>query len=243
MEWLRLVAPSAAVLALFLGVGLLVQSIRQGRAIRRLEQRLAEGEGRASRASLERIAALQTRASVSSGASPGGGRTRVLVLGSVALVVVVLAGAGAWWMVGRDGGDGDPAAQATQPGTTTAKTTTSGEPPPDGTSVPAEVEPLQNKSQYEVSVLNASGVSQAAGGKVMPAVVAEGYTEGYVGDAFDGTTDLQKSIVMYTEGNEALGDALASDLGIDRAVPLSGITVDQVEGADAVVIVGLDLAG
>ena len=59
MEWLRLVAPSAAVLSLFLAVALIIQSIRHGRAIRRLEGRLEAGEGAASRASLERIAALQ----------------------------------------------------------------------------------------------------------------------------------------------------------------------------------------
>jgi hypothetical protein len=42
MDWLDLVVPSAAILALFGVVALMVVTIRQGRLIRRLEQRLAD---------------------------------------------------------------------------------------------------------------------------------------------------------------------------------------------------------
>lgn len=239
MEWLRLVAPSAAVLSLFLAVALIIQSVRHGRAIRRLEGRLEEGEGAASRASLERIAALQARSGTSSG-SLHAPKPRTLLIGLGILAAVLLAAAGTWWFLGRD--DTPATAQQSgsqeQPATTGATTA----PPPDGTSVPEDLPPLQNKSQYEVAVLNASGVSLAARDKVQPQVVAEGYTGGYIGDAPDGTSDLKTSIVMYTDGNKQLGFQLAEDLGVERAIPLEGLTEDQIEGADAVVIIGQDLA-
>ena len=240
MEWLRLLAPSAAVLALFLGIGLLVQSIRHGRAIRRLERRMADGEGAASRASLERIAALQARPGVSTGAAPSGpSRVRPILLGLGALVLVALVVGGGWWFLGR-GGDADGATP--QAADTPAATGTTTTPPPDGTSVPTELPPLQDKAQFEVAVFNASGVSRAAADKVLPTVEAEGYTGGLVDDAPDGTSDLQDSVVMYTEGNRRLGFQLAQDLGVERAIPLEGITEEQAGGADAVVLIGLDLA-
>jgi hypothetical protein len=239
MEWLRLLAPSAAVLSLFLAVALIVQSIRHGRAIRRLEGRIEEGDGAASRASLERIAALQARSGTSTGA-PRPPRTRMLVIGAAVLAAVLVVVAGTWWFLGRE--DEPATAQQTETNQqASAEGTTSG-PPPDGTSVPEDQPPLQNKSQYEIAVLNASGVSLAARDKVQPQVVAEGYTGGYIGDAPDGTSDLETSIVMYTDGNKQLGFQLAEDLGVERAIPLEGLTPDQIEGADAVVIIGQDLA-
>ena len=239
MEWLRLLAPSAAVLSLFLAVALIVQSIRHGRAIRRLEGRIEEGEGAATRASLERIAALQARSGTSSGLAHAPTRRTVLI-GAAVLAAVVVVAAGTWWFLGRDdepatAQNGETSQQAKPEGSSTG-------PPPDGTSVPEDQPPLQNKSQYEVAVLNASGVSLAAREKVQPQVVAEGYTGGYIGDAPDGTSDLETSIVMYTDGNKQLGFQLAEDLGVERAIPLEGVTVDQIEGADAVVIIGQDLA-
>jgi hypothetical protein len=239
MEWLRLLAPSAAVLALFLGIGLLVQSIRHGRAIRRLEQRIADGEGAASRASLERIAALQARPGVSTGAAPGRSRVRPILFGLGAVVLAALVVAGGWWFLGR--GDSDPAGPQAED--TPAATTTNANPPPDGTSVPTELPPLQDKAQFEVAVFNASGVSRAAADKVLPTVEAEGYIGGLVDDAPDGTSDLKESVVMYTDGNRRLGFQLAQDLGVERAIPLEGITEEQAGGADAVVLIGLDLAG
>ena len=239
MEWLRLLAPSAAVLALFLGIGLLVQSIRHGRAIRRLEQRIADGEGAASRASLERIAALQARSGVSTGAAPGRSRVRPILFGLGAVVLAALVVTGGWWFLGR----GDSVSAGPQAEDAPAATTTNANPPPDGTSVPTELPPLQDKAQFEVAVFNASGVSRAAADKVLPTVEAEGYIGGLVDDAPDGTSDLKQSVVMYTDGNRRLGFQLAQDLGVERAIPLEGITEEQAGGADAVVLIGLDLAG
>ena len=82
MAWLDLVTPSAAILGLFAAVGLIIVAIRQGRAIRRLEERLARQGEAATPAPLQRIAELQARQKVSSGdpepraAAADGGRDR-----------------------------------------------------------------------------------------------------------------------------------------------------------------------
>lgn len=239
MGWLELVVPAAAVLALFLGIALLVQSIRHGRAIRRLEERLAEQGDAATRASLERIVQLQARASTSTGAAPRGERNMrpILVGGAIALAVVVV-GAGAFWFMNR--GDGGDAAAQDAPA---AQTTQTQAPPDDGTTVPQELPPLDNKSQYSVAVFNASGVQGAARDKVRPAITAEGYADsGVTTDAPDGTSDLAVSVVMYSDGNKRVGQQLATDLGIERAIPIEGLTDEQTGGADAVVMIGQDLA-
>ncbi len=165
---------------------------------------------------------------------------RPLLLGVGALVLVALVvGRGMVGFLGR----GRRGGATPQAGDTPVATGTAADPPPDGTSVPTELPPLQDKAQFEVAVFNASGVSRAAADKVLPTVEAEGYTGGLVEDAPDGTSDLQESVVMYTDGNRRLGFQLAQDLGVERAIPLEGITEEQAGGADAVVLIGLDLAG
>lgn len=238
MGWLELVVPAAAVLALFLGIALLVQSIRHGRAIRRLEERLAEQGDAATRASLERIVQLQARASTSTGSAPRERNLRPLLLGGAIALLVVVIGAGAFWFLSR-GDDGDAAAQDTP----TTQTTRTQAPPDDGTTVPEELPPLENKSQYSVAVFNASGVQGAARERVRPAITAEGYADsGVTTDAPDGTSDLAVSVVMYSDGNKRVGQQLATDLGIERAIPIEGLTDEQTGGADAVVMIGQDLA-
>jgi hypothetical protein len=243
MEWLDLLAPSAAIVAVFAAIGLVVQSIRHGRAIRRLEERLAERGEAAVDAPLQRIAELQARAQVSAegGGTTGGHgvRTALGVLAAVALVAVALAGG--WFLFLRD--DGAPTASAD--GTTTAATTEAAPaaPPADESLVPAEVPPIADKSLYTVTVFNASGVSGAAANEIAPKVEAEGYTLGLVENPPDGTSDLRQSVVMYAEGRRQVGRNLAKDLGIERAGPIDGITTEQSGGADAVVLVGRDLAG
>ena len=237
MDWVELVAPSAAVLALLLVLAVIVQSFRHGRAIRKLEARLAEAGGAAEPASLERLAELSQRAAKESRAD----ERRIgwkPVLGFVAVVAVIGVGiAGAWWVLRGDDGS------ATQADTATTEEQTPQQ-QPDPAVVPVTPPPLeaQAKAAYEVSVLNASGVPLAAADRVMPLVVAQGYQRGTIGDAPDGTEDLAESFVMYADGEEALGFNLASDLGVDRAIPLDGVTPDQIGNADAVVMIGVDLA-
>lgn len=60
-KWLDLLTPSAAALAIVFAVALVIQSIRHGRALRRLEGRMAEREGAGARVSLDRLRELQQR--------------------------------------------------------------------------------------------------------------------------------------------------------------------------------------
>ena len=242
MEWLDLVVPSAAIFAVFLGIALLVQSIRHGRAIRRLEETLASSGNAASEAPLERVKELQTRMALDGEDGP---RNRNRTIGGIAVGVLLLAlvVGGAWLLFVRDGGSGDPSAEASPPAETTATTApteTTPPPAPDRGAV-GNPTPIADKSQFTVAIFNASGVNGAAANQVQPAVIAEGYQVGVIGDAPDGRTDLSRSVVMYPEGKRNVARNVASDLGITRAPPLDGITEDQLQGADVVVLIGTDI--
>ena len=259
MSDLDLLVPAIAVVALFGVVGLIVQSIRQGRAIRRVEDLLRESGGAASEASLDRIRQLQTRANVSSGVRRGTGPAITI---AALLGVAVLAG-GAWFALSggsddpsADGGD-SPAATAatttdttteTDPGTTTSETDageTNGEDEPsapsDG-SIPDEVLPLDNKAEVTVAIFNASGVQGAAGVKTRGLLEAQGYSIGTIGNSPDGTADLAQTQIMYGDGNENIAWNVARDLDVDLAVPLDGLTSGQLGAADVAILVGGDLA-
>lgn len=233
-----LIAPGAGILALFGVVGLIVTAIRQGMAIRRLEERLREGGVSAAEASLERLRALQARADISTGVPRGvGWRPGRAVIASA--LVVVLA-AGGWFALGRDGG-GSASADGSGTRTEPATTGTTSTPQPAGPSdrVPAEVPALPSKAQYTIAVLNASGIAGAAA-RLQGVLLSEGYSGGLVGDSPDGRTDLPRSVVMWASGRRDVGLNVAKDLGVTRARLLDGITPTQIEGADAVVLVGLD---
>jgi hypothetical protein len=240
MDWLDLLTPSAAVLALFIAVGLVVQSIRHGRAIKRLEQGLAQAGGVAVEASLERIQQLQARANISSGeAMPPSALLRRAGVIIAAVVAVLVIGGLTWAFFLRDGGGDDALAGN---GDDRTISTPSGPPtvPPDQSTVPDDLPPLENKSLYDVAVLNATEVSGLAGDVIGPRVENEGYTLGIVDDAPE---PLDTSVVMYAEGQKRVGQNVADDLGIAEATPLDGISVEQIGGADAVVLAGQDLAG
>lgn len=244
-KWLDLLTPSAAALSLLLVIALVVQAIRHGRAVRRLESRLADREGAAARVSLDRLAQLQRRASTSSTVStprregprlPGLGN-----LAAVAVVLVLVAGT-TWYLFIRDGGS-DSAAQPTDTPTvvtSTAPPETVGTTPDD--KVPVNPEPLpQPKSAYTILVLNGSGVTGAAARIVNPEVQRFGWTTAQPGNA--PTSDEPTAYVMYLPGKEAVADNVAKDLAITTRVPLDGpgLGVDTAD-VDAIVIIGKDLA-
>lgn len=241
VEWLDLVAPSAAILALFAAVGLVVQSIRQGRAIRRLEDRLAQGGGAAVEAPLERIQQLQSRAAVSSGEGrrlPRASLRTVLVSAAV-VGAVALAGAGAYLALSRDG-DGEAAA-----GPTATLEGDAGQPtvPADPGTVPADPAPVPNPGIFQVAVFNASGAAGVAAAEAQR-LRTEGWQvpDTLVDNEPNGRTDLAVSVVQWNEGGRDAANAVAQDLGVDDASPLDGYTDEQVGGADVLVIVGQDLA-
>ncbi|MGB1803333.1 MAG: LytR C-terminal domain-containing protein, partial [Miltoncostaeaceae bacterium] len=160
---------------------------------------------------------------------------RGLVLGAIAIVVIGLLGAGGWYLFIRDDGSaGTPTtAQSTTQASTGTTTTDSG-------IVPEDVPPLANKAAYTVAVLNASNVTGAAANKVAPRVQADGYTLGVVDNASE--QGLTESQVQYVKGRKEVGWNLAKDLGITRAVAVDSLAQGRIGTADAVVIVGTDLA-
>jgi len=240
VEWLDLVVPTVAILAAFAAIGLIVTAIRQGRAIRRLEERLAKSGDAAADAPLQRIADLQARHATSSKGAPSMERQLRIgaVVGVCALILFALVG-GIWYLFIRD--DGGSASAGTTTPAQTQQASTPATPPPDQAAVPDAV-PQIDKSQYSVAVFNASGIDGVAGDDVAPALENEGYQVPLVANPPDGDTDRQRSVVMYTKGNRKAAQNVAKDLGVTRAPPLDGYTDEQVGDADVVVLVGMDIA-
>lgn len=247
-KWLDLLTPSAAALSLLLAIALVVQVIRHGRSVRRLESRLAEREGAAARVSLDRLSQLQRRAGTSTGLlEPKRTREspRLPPLGNLAAIVGVLAvvaGTG-WYLFGR--GD-DPATGGTGTATSarttiTTPTTTQPKPPSANTEIPATAPNLeQSKSAYRVLVLNGSGVPKAAA-NLVPVVETFGWATAPPDNA--SASDVRVSFVMYMPGKEAVADNLAIDLAITKKQPVDGVTITQdISDVDAIVIIGQDLA-
>lgn len=240
----------ALAIAMVLMIAVVVVIILQTRRIARLEAMLAERGEAATDAPLRRIAELQARNEAASGTSSAAALRPLLAVGAIVLVVALAVGGG-WFLLGG-GGDGgaspDPGAQAQ--GTTETETDEDpGEDPPDepadpleATMVPDEVPPLTDTSAYTVLVYNASGVSGAAGDGVAPRLETEGFNLLQPAN-YPTAENLDLSVVMYNgQENQEAAWNVADVLGIRRAPPLEGLTVDQVQGADVIVVVGLDLA-
>ena len=295
MDAVDIIILAAAGVGLAAFVVLAVIILRQGRALKELEERIGPPVPPAAAPSLERVRAVRAQASTvaeapaepaaaaapasapddgSSGVAAGPdpaqprqtarqvaaakaaekearrsrGRSdgpatddadesagRGLVLGAIAIVVIGLLGAGGWYLFIRDDGSaGTPTtAQSTTQASTGTTTTDSG-------IVPEDVPPLANKAAYTVAVLNASNVTGAAANKVAPRVQADGYTLGVVDNA--SKQGLTESQVQYVKGRKEVGWNLAKDLGITRAVEVDSLAQGRIGTADAVVIVGTDLA-
>jgi hypothetical protein len=242
MEWVDLVAPAAAIFSVFVVVGLVVVAIRQGRAIRRLEERLARNGDAAVEASLQRIAELQSRNQTSSGMPSLRGQLRLgAALAVTALVLVAVAG-GVWYLFVRDDGGGSASANTPSATTEASKTTANPPKPVDTTLVPANVPPIDSPSLYSVAVFNASGVTGAASNVIAPKIELEGYSVPVVDNPPDGASDRRESVVMWSKGNKKVAWNIAKLLGIRRAPPIDGYTPDQVGDADVVVLIGQDIA-
>lgn len=241
MEWVDLVAPSAAILSLFAVVALVIVAFRQSRQIRRLEERLERTGESAVEAPLQRIAELQARNQVSEGRPSREGQMRTL--GAIALGALVLVAAigGVWYLFVRDDGGQSSAAADTPAATTSATGQTAPNPPDpvDTTLVPDEVPPVDDQTLYTVAVFNASGIQGAAGEVVAPRLQNEGWTTGTIDNA---PTTLEESVVMFTGGKRRVAWNVADDLGITRAPPIDGFSSEDIGDADVVVLVGLDLA-
>lgn len=227
-KWLDLLTPSAAAVAILIALAMVVVTIRQGRAIKRLEQRVADDDGAAARISLERLESLQRRA-----AAPG--RFNPATVLATVLGVAVIATAGWYFFLKED----TTSISSTTPGTTTKTGPKKiGEirtvPDPN----PAPLTP--SKGAYTILVLNGSGVAGAAGQGVAPIVRSFGYLTAPPDNA---TGSFATSVVVLLPGKDNVADNIAKDLGIKRLMGPDGIDLTgKIDGIDAVVIVGKDLA-
>ena len=236
MDWLDILVPGTAILALFGVVALMIQSIRLRRTVRRLEER-GGGRDQAVEVSLRRLQELQARGGRSLPVAAVERPHRALAAGGIAVVLLAAAAAGVWYFALRDEGAEAAARTASRP----AATTTRRQPAPDRSGrVPANPPPLDNKAAYTVAVYNASGVTGAARDKIAPKLTLAGYALGTIDNAQ--AQDPSTSVVMWAKGKRLVGWNVAKDLGIRKATPLDGFDDGQTGGADAVVIVGLDLA-
>lgn len=228
-KWLDLLTPPAAAVAILVALALLVVNIRQGRAIRRLEDRVADTDGAAARVSLDRLQALGKRARTSTSVRPAP------VIGVVVAALVLIAAG--WFMFGSDS-DSESAGSGTttssSDGTTIDQIRTAPDPNPEA------LEP--SKAAFKILVLNGSGVSGAAGSGVNPVVASMGYA---IAQADNATrNDFDQSVVVELPGKETVADNIAKDLGITRLMSQDGVVPPgyDLTGIDAIVIVGKDLA-
>lgn len=235
----------AIAVACVLMVAVVVVVLLQARRINRLERALAERGDGADDASLRRIAELQARQEASEGIRGPAPSLRTALTVGAGVLVLLLAMGGVWlFATGGDDGGGADAASATTAGSSTgtapARPTTS---PVSATALPASIPPLEDTSQFTVKVYNASGVAGAAGDGIVPRLDTEGYDMLVADNYPNDETGLARSVVMYNgKKNQAAAWNIADVLGVKRAPPLEGLTVDQIGGADVVVVVGLDLA-
>lgn len=220
---------------------------RLGRRISRLERRLAErGEG-AEEASLRRIAELAAQAEGAAGVVSSRRALRPALIITGVVVVLAVAG-GAVWTLALGGSDDQPQAKGqgnerpTTEGTDTSGATTTGT-ATSASAVPAEVPPVIDPSQYNIAVLNGTEIPGAAGDGVAPLLEAEGYTIPLLDDVSSDQKGMDTSVVMWNgDDNRQMAQRIATDLGVTRATELEGLLPENIADADAVVVVGLDLA-
>ncbi len=222
MEWLDLVVPSAAILALFGVVALVVLAIRQGRAIRRLEERLARSGDAAVDAPLQRIAELQARQRVSQGGSRRASSAPRAWWPWSAIALFAAIG-GVWYLFVKDGSSASASSDTpAQPaGASNGSPTTTVPKPVDSTLVPTDPPVLADKSAFTVAVFNASGVSGAAADVIAPQLTNEGWTVSKVDNPPDGETGRTQSVVMYAKGKQDVAQNVAKTLG-HQARPSAG---------------------
>jgi len=216
-------------------IGLGMVAWRRQAAIKTLDAREAAGIGRSAPVATDRGLALRGRQSTSQGdlPRPAGSGSRAGII-TAFIAVLLIGGFAGWWFVLR-GGSGSSGTQAVQ------SQSANGPLGPDpAAAVPADPPAIQDKAAYTVAVLNASGVTGAAGTTVGPKVETAGYRLGEVGDA--STEDVMTSSVMWAPGKQAVAQNVAKDLGITQAPPLDGISDAKIGEADVVVVVGKDLA-
>ena len=250
MSWLNLLTPSAAVIAIFLGLALVVQSFRHGRAIRRLEQQIAAAGLAAYDPTLDRLKVLTGL----SEDARAGSRVRGLMTRRNAIVAAVVVGvlvaAGVAWALMRGSGSSVPGKTASS-GTTTHHVTTQTRPATTSTSTTsttsacANATPIGNPTTVTVSLYNGSGVSGAAGKVISPKLSAIGYAIGTVANAPSGISGAALSQIEYvSRSNLDAACSVATVLGVPatQVAPLTLLPAAQAAPSQVVVLIGKDIA-
>ena len=252
MSWLNLLTPSAAIIAIFLAVALVIQSIRQGRQIRRLEQQIKAAGIAAYDPTLERLKELSGLSESPSGkptrSGTGTANRRPLIVAGIAVGVIILAGI-AWALIGSGGSSSSSAAttgaktDTTASRTQTASTQTT-QTATTAASACANVASVASPSAITVSVLNGSGVTGAARNVIGPKVTSVGYTLGAVGDTPTPTIVTTSTVQYVGKADIPAACSIATALGVDPAhvTKLTVIPAGQAGNAGVVVVVGKDLA-
>lgn len=162
-------------------------------------------------------------------------RTAMFVaVGVAAVELLLLIVVGGALLAKPDHGPNRTAAarKATTPANATKAKATAGK-ASAGKAAPAAAE--LPRRRVSVLVLNGNG-RQGAAAAAASRVSRRGYRIGGVANA--PSTDFTRSLVMYRRGFEGEGRRLARDLGIRIVGPLDGIRPGQLQGAQAVVVVG-----
>jgi hypothetical protein len=158
-------------------------------------------------------------------------RTAALVVAAVAaleLVLLVMIGGA---LLAKPHAAAHKRATASKPAATktTAKTTAAR--PAKPKAVAAELP----RRKVKVVVLNGNG-RQGAAAAAASRVSRKGYRIGVVANA--PSQDYVTSLVMYRRGFEGEAQRLARDLGVEVVSPLDGVRPSQLQGAQAVLILG-----
>jgi hypothetical protein len=244
VSWLNLLTPSAAIIAIFLAVALVVQSIRHGRQIRRIEQQISSAGLASYDPTLDRLKELSGLSERPNDVGPKGpppGR-RPLVIAGIVVGAIIVAGI-IWALVG--GGSSSSSSASTGTATThTSVTQTTTHTATTSALLCANVAPVASPAAVTVSVYNGSGVAGAARNTVGPKITGVGYTLGTVGNAPGATVSTTSSIQYVTKADIPAACSIATALGVapTHVRSLTVVTPAQAGASGVVVLVGKDIA-
>jgi hypothetical protein len=255
VSWFNLLTPSAAVLAIFLAIALVIQSFRHGRRIRRLEQQIASAGLTAYDPALERLKAISGLSEKKQRSGTGDDahapiasrRTQIIVAAVVGALIV--AGV-AWAVVSRNSSTAAKRGASAKSTTTTThratRTGTTGSTTTHAvTASCATAAPVASPSSVNVAVYNGSGVPGAAGNVIGPKLTSVGYSVGTIGNAPSGVSGAAVSSVQYvTRADLDAACSVATALGVAPAhvTALTLMPASQAGNAGVVVLVGRDIA-
>ena len=158
-------------------------------------------------------------------------RTAALVVAAVAAVELVLLVMIGGALLAKPHAAAHKRATASKPAPTTTAATTTAAAPAKPKAVAAELP----RRKVKVVVLNGNG-RQGAAAAAASRVSRKGYRIGVVANA--PSQDYVTSLVMYRRGFEGEAQRLARDLGVKVVSPLDGVRSSQLQGAQAVLILG-----